>query len=87
MVERRVRLNDWEADTFLGKNHKPVPLSLTECKSRFTLLGKVPQRTVQAVHKQTVRLLLPISDKVHTLTSDHCKDITAHQQIAQGLRL
>src|SRR6266508_4243227 len=74
-------------DTFLGKNHKPVMLSLTERKSRFTLLGKVSQRTAQAVRKQTVRLLAPISDKVHTLTSDHGKEFADHQHIAQALQL
>jgi transposase, IS30 family len=87
VVERRTRLGDWEADTLLGKNHKPVMVSLTERKSRFTLLGKVPQRTAQAVRKQTVQLLLPVSDKVHTLTSDHGKEFADHQQIAQALQL
>jgi IS30 family transposase len=62
-------------------------LSLTERKSRFTLLGKVPQRTAQAVRKQTVQLLLPVSDKVHTRTSDHGKEFACHQQIAQALQL
>jgi len=56
VVDRRMRLGDWEADTLLGKNHKPVMLSLTERKSRFTWLGKVPQRTAQAVRKQTLQL-------------------------------
>jgi IS30 family transposase len=81
------RLGDWKADTFLGKNHKSVMVSLPERKSRFTLLGRVPQRTAQAVGKQTVRLLAPISDKVHTLTSDHGKEFACHQQIAQALQL
>ena len=87
IVNRRKRLGDWEADTFFGKNQKPVMMSLTERKSRFTLLGKVPQRTAQAVRKQTLRLLLPVSDKVHTLTSDHGKEFAYHQQIAQALHL
>ena len=87
VVERRKRLGDWEADTLLGKNHKPVMVSLTERKSRFTLLGKVPQRTAQAVRKQILRLLLPVADKVHTLTSDHGKEFACHQQIAQALHL
>jgi len=87
VVDRRTRLGDWEADTLLGKNHKPVMVSLTERKSRFTLLGKVPQRTAQAVCKQTVRLLLPVSNKVHTLTCDHGKEFAGHQQIAQALQL
>ena len=87
VVDRRKRLGDWEVDTFFGKNQKPVMLSLTERKSRFTLLGKVPHRTAQAVCKQTMRLLLPVSDKVYSLTSDHGKEFAAHQQIAQALQL
>jgi IS30 family transposase len=87
VVERRKRLGDWEVDTFLGKSHKPVMMSLTERKSRFTLLGKVQQRTAQAVGKQTLRLVLPIADEVHTLTSDHSKEFACHQQIAQTLHL
>jgi len=87
VVDRRMRLGSWEADIFLCKNHNPVMISLTERKSRFTLLGKIPQRTAQAVRKQTVRLLWPIADKVHTLTSDHGKEFAGHQQIAQALHL
>jgi IS30 family transposase len=87
VVNVRKRLGDWEADTFLGKNHKSVMVTLTERKSRFTLLGKVPQRTAQAVRKQIVRLLLPIADKVHSLTSDHGKEFAGHEQIAQVLHL
>ena len=87
VVDRRTRLGDWEADTFLGKNHKPVMVSLTERKSRFSLLGKVPRRTAQAVRKQTVRLLWPIADKVHSLTSDHGKEFACHEPSAQTLHL
>ena len=62
-------------------------VTLTERKSRFTLLGKVSQRTAQAVQEQICRLLLPVQDKVHTLTSDHGKEFAGHQQIAQALQL
>jgi IS30 family transposase len=87
VVNTRKRLGDWETDTLLGKNQKPVMMSLTERKSRFTLLGKMPQRTAQAVRKQTLRLLLPIADKVYSLTSDHGKEFACHEQIAQALHL
>jgi transposase, IS30 family len=66
---------------------KPVLVTLTERKSRFTLLGKVPQRTAQAVQDQIHRLLLPVADKTHTLTSDHGKEFAYHQQIAERLHL
>jgi transposase, IS30 family len=87
IVNTRKRLGDWEVDTLIGKNHKQALVILTERKSRFTLLGKVPQRTAQAVQDQIHQLLLPVVDKVHTLTSDHGKEFAFHQQIADLLHL
>jgi IS30 family transposase len=87
IVAHRKRLGDWEVDTVFGKDHQQALVTLTERKSRFTLLGKVPQRTAQAVQDQICRLLLPVQDKVHTLTSDHGKEFAYHEQIAQLLQL
>ena len=87
IVNGRKRLGDWEADTLLGKQHKPALVTLTERKSRFTLLGKVAQRTAQAVQNQIQQLLLPVKDKAHTLTSDHGKEFAYHEQIAEMLQL
>jgi IS30 family transposase len=87
IVNHRKRLGDWEVDTVFGKDHKQALVTLTERKSRFTLLGKVSQRTAQAVQDQICRLLLPVQDKVHTLTSDHGKEFAYHERIAQLLQL
>lgn len=87
IVNDRKRLGDWEVDTLVGKQHKPALVTLTERKSRFTLLGKVPQRTAQAVQDRIHRLLLPVVDQVHTLTSDHGKEFANHEQIAELLQL
>jgi len=87
LVNRRKRLGDWEVDTLIGKRHKQAMLSLTERMSRFTLLGKVSHRTAPAVGNQIHRLLLPVSDKVYTLTSDHGKEFACHEQVAESLNL
>jgi IS30 family transposase len=87
VVNSRKRLGDWEVDTMIGKRHKQAIVTLTERKSRFTLLGKVAQRTAQAVHNQIHKLLLPVADKVYTLTSDHGKEFAYHEQIAETLQL
>lgn len=87
IVAQRKRLGDWEVDTVFGKDHQQALVTLTERKSRFTLLGKVSQRTAQAVQEQICQLLLPVRDKVHTLTSDHGKEFAYHEQIAQLLQL
>lgn len=87
IVNARKRLGDWEVDTILGSKNKDVMVTLTERKSRFVLVCKVKARTVQAVQSQICMLLLPIKDKVHTLTSDHGKEFAHHQQIVETLEL
>jgi IS30 family transposase len=87
IVSTRKRLGDWEVDTLSGRKQKQAIVTLTERKSRFTLLGKVSQRTACAVRQQVCRLLLPVKDKVHTLTSDHGKEFADHEQIAELLQL
>lgn len=87
IVNHRKRLGDWEVDTVFGKDHKQALVTLIEQKSRFTLLGKVSQRSAQTVQDQICRLLLPVKDKVHTLTSDHGKEFAYHEQIAQLLQI
>ena len=86
-VQTRKRIGDWEVDTLLGKQQKHAMLTLTERKSRFTLLGKVSRRTARAVRQRLCKLLLPVRDKVHTLTSDHGKEFAEHELIAQTLQL
>jgi IS30 family transposase len=87
VVNQRKRLGDWEVDTMIGKDQKQGLVTLTERKSRFTLLGKVSQRSAQAVQDKIQCLFLPIRDKVLTLTSDHGKEFANHQQIAENLQL
>ena len=87
IVSTRKRLGDWEVDTLIGKQQKQAMLTLTERKSRLTLLGKLSRRTAQAVRQQVCQLLLPVRDKVHTLTSDHGKEFADHEQIAETLKL
>lgn len=86
-VHTRKRLGDWEVDTLIGKQQKHALLTLTERKSRFSLLGKVSRRTAQTVRQQVCKLLLPVRDKVHTLTSDHGKEFADHELIAETLQL
>jgi len=87
IVDARKRLGDWEVDTITGRKQKQAIVTLTERKSRFTFVSKVKRRTAQAVRKQVCRMLLPVKNKVHTLTSDHGKEFADHEQIAQMLEL
>ena len=59
--------------------------SLTERKSRYTLIHNVKRKTATGISKTIIRLLLPLSDHVKTLTSDNGKEFSKHKTIAQAL--
>ena len=85
IVDSRSRIGDWELDTIIGKNHKQAIVSLTERKSRFTLIQKVKRKTAQCVTDAVINLLAPFSAQVHTLTSDNGKEFANHKTIADKL--
>ncbi len=85
VVDLRSRIGDWELDTIIGKGHKQAIVSLTERKSRFTLIQKVKRKTAKCVSDAIINLLAPISDQVHTLTSDNGKEFADHKYIADKL--
>lgn len=85
IVESRSRLGDWELDTIIGKGHKQAIVSLTERKSRLTLIHKVESKAADNVTNAILRLLKPIAHHVHTLTADNGKEFAGHELIAKDL--
>jgi transposase, IS30 family len=86
IVETRSRIGDWELDTIIGKGHKQALVSLTERKSRLTLLSKVKQKNADLVARSVQNLLEPIASQVLTLTSDNGKEFARHQEISTALQ-
>jgi len=87
IVEQRQRIGDWEVDTIVGKGHHQGIVTLIERKSRFALLSKVEQRTAGQVSKAMIDLLLPVSDRLHTITADNGKEFAEHERVAHELQV
>lgn len=85
IVESRSRIGDWELDTIIGKNHKQALVSLTERKTRYTLIQKVKRKTAESVANAIIKLLSPFSERVITMTSDNGKEFAEHKKIARKL--
>jgi transposase, IS30 family len=85
IVKRRERLGDWEVDTLLGKQRGNVLVTLTERKSRLTLVALAERQSSDAVRRQICQLLLPHKEKVFSLTSDNGKEFAEHEEIARTL--
>jgi transposase, IS30 family len=85
IVETRERLGDWEADTIIGRERKGGILSLVERRSRYCLLQKIMTKSAHLVAEAVCNKLLPVKDKVFTITSDNGIEFTRHQTIANVL--
>ena len=87
VVERRSRLGDWEVDTMIGKGHQQALVSLTERKSRLSLIAKVARRSANTVATAVINLLKPLGLPLHTVTSDNGKEFAHHAIMAQALKV
>jgi len=86
VIEQRLRLGDWEADTIVGKNHQQALVSLTERNSRYTILVGVERATAEAVGGVIVSRLKKLGVPVWSITSDNGKEFAAHLKIAHALQ-
>ena len=86
VVNERSRIGDWEADTVIGKQGSAVLVTLVERKTRWSMIGKVPDRTAKKVRTVIVKRLLPMASCVKTLTYDNGKEFALHQEIDKELQ-
>jgi IS30 family transposase len=69
----------------IGKGHRGALVTLTERKSRLSLLKRVDKRQADMVSQATISLLKPFADQVHTITRDNGKEFANHETIAKRL--
>jgi IS30 family transposase len=85
VVDGRGRIGDWEADTIVGRRQNGTILSLVERRSRFCLLEKLANRSPDTLADAACKKLMPLKDKVFTITSDNGFEFVRHQRIAYHL--
>ena len=86
IVDTRTRFGDWEIDTIVGKEGKGAIVTLTERKTGFLLMEKLPKgKQSKALADTVIRLLLPFKQWVHTITSDNGTEFADHKRIARRL--
>ena len=86
VVAQRGRIGDWEADTVIGKQGGAVLVTLVERKTRWSTIGKAPDRTAKKVKAVILECLQPLESQVQTLTYDNGKEFAQHLEISKELR-
>ena len=84
IVERKIRLGDFERDTVLGKRGGPLFLTIVERKSGYLFLKQVRELKARTIHHATVRALR--HERVETITNDNGVEFAFHKKTARELK-
>jgi len=85
-INNKQRYGDWEIDTIIGKNNKGAIVTIVERKSNFILIRKLKGKNATQLAKETIRLLMPYKELVHSITSDNGTEFANHEYIAKKLK-
>ena len=86
VVEKKIRLGDWECDTVIGKDRKSVLVTVVDRASLYTVCSRVLSRSARVVCAAIIRLLRPFKSRVKTLTFDNGSEFVKHEIIAHTLK-
>lgn len=82
-IKNRLRIGDWEGDTVYGAIGKGLIATLTDRKTRYLLVGKLPSRNAKQTEEVIVKLL---KDKpVKSLSLDNGSEFANHKEIERRL--
>ncbi|PLB85219.1 hypothetical protein C0T31_12095 [Dysgonamonadaceae bacterium] len=69
-------------DTIIGPNHSEAILTITERKTNYLMIQKLPKgRDSEELAKEVFKILLPFKDKLKTITTDNGSEFAAHELI------
>ena len=73
-------------DTIIGKTQSEAILTITERKTNFIMIKKLPMgRSSKAVSKVVYKMLLPFKNKLKTITTDNSSEFAAHELITKEI--
>ena len=85
VVNDQQRVGDMEAD--LVKCTNGYLLTITDRKSLFNYIRKIPDKTSASVHDAMIAALQPLKPNIKTITTDNGTEFALHQQIAKELNI
>jgi IS30 family transposase len=85
IVDKKIRIGDWEADTVIGKSHKGVLVTLADRVSKKTLIAYVPSKHAEIVKDAIIKLLKSEKAYLHTITFDNGKEFAYHAKLKKAL--
>lgn len=85
VVDRRLRIGDWEGDTVMGKGRKSALLTMVERKTLYTVIVRLTGKHADLLAEAAIRTLTPLADRIKTITLDNGLEFAEHERIAKAL--
>jgi IS30 family transposase len=85
VVDSRSRIGNWEGDTVIGKNKKSVIYTLVDRKTLYTVTFNLNGKNATELADKTIKVLKPLSNKIHTITYDNGLEFAEHERMAKAL--
>lgn len=80
------RFGDFEMDTIIGATPSEVILTLTERKTNYLLIKKLPKgKNARMLAKEVFKMLLPFKEILKSITTDNGSEFAAHKLITEQL--
>jgi transposase, IS30 family len=80
-VEARERVGHWEADTVAGSGSKDCVVTLVERKSGLVLVGKLTDRTAEALSRRVVSMIRSHEGRFETVTADNGTEFHDYRRV------
>lgn len=80
-VETRKYKGHWEIDTVHGRGSSHCIVTLSERKTGFVMIGKLPDKSTAALNKKTIRLISRDPASFKTITSDNGTEFHQYKKI------
>ena len=80
-VETRTTTGHWEIDTVVGAHTKDCVVTLVERRTGFTLIGKLPDRSMGSMSRRVRMLARRVPDRFCTVTSDNGTEVHDYKSI------
>jgi IS30 family transposase len=84
IVETRNTIGHWEIDTVMGHGSKDCIVTLVERKSGYLIIGKLKDRTKDALNQCVIPLIDAFGYNIKTITADNGTEFHGYQDIEQA---
>ena len=85
IIDNQARIGNFETD--LKKCTNGYFITITERKSLFNFIVKIPSKNAEIVEQNLIQTLMPFKDKIHSITSDNGTEFARFKNVEQALNI